>query len=177
MAEKKETREMLQSKADNLFRSNKELKEVHLCANAQGFTDKQYAERYAKQFADDNVYTFVHEKRAKAKAEADKKAKEEAARKQKEVEQKAKEEKEKQESESKKKEAAKKKAEQKEAAKKQEPFDYEKVNKELLEDRDFLFARHEALTGKKPASNIGTEKLAVKVQEIEKELFANEKTE
>lgn len=52
-----------------------------------------------------------------------------------------------------------------------QPFDYENVNKELLEDREFLIARYEALEGKKPAHNIGTEKLAEKVQELEKEKF------
>lgn len=56
-------------------------------------------------------------------------------------------------------------------AKQEQPFDYEKVDKELLEDREFLIARHEALEGKKPAHNIGTEKLAEKVQELEKERF------
>ncbi len=51
------------------------------------------------------------------------------------------------------------------------PFDYEKIDKELSNDRDFLFARYEALIGKKAPHNIGTEKLAEKVQEIEAEKF------
>lgn len=56
-------------------------------------------------------------------------------------------------------------------AKQEQPFDYENVNKELLEDREFLIARFEALEGKKPAHNIGTDKLAEKVQELENEKF------
>lgn len=52
------------------------------------------------------------------------------------------------------------------------PFDYEKIDRELLEDRAFLIARYEALEGKKPAHNIGTENLAEKVQELEKERFS-----
>ncbi len=162
MTEKKETREMLQGKADSLFRSNKEVTELHLCSNGQGFTDKQYAERYAKQFADDNVYTFVHEERAKAKAEAEKKAQEEAARKQAEAEAKAKEEKAKKEAEAKKQKIL-------ELAGKQEAYDYENVDKELLSNRDFLLARHEMLADKKAANNIGTAKLAERVVELEKE--------
>ncbi len=75
MAEKKETQELLQKKANSLFKSNKELTEVHICSNGQGFTDKAVAKHYAKQFTDDNVYTFVHEERAKAKEEAEKAAK------------------------------------------------------------------------------------------------------
>lgn len=51
------------------------------------------------------------------------------------------------------------------------PFDYEKVNKELLEDREFLISRYEALEDKKPAHDIDTGKLAEKVQELEKERF------
>lgn len=51
-------------------------------------------------------------------------------------------------------------------------FDYEKIDRELLDDRAFLFARYEALEGKKAPHNIGTEKLAERVQELEKERFS-----
>lgn len=52
------------------------------------------------------------------------------------------------------------------------PFDYVKIDGELLEDRAFLFARYEALEGEKAPHNIGTEELAEKVQELEKERFS-----
>lgn len=142
MAEKKETREMLENKAKALFDGNKELTEVHLCANGQGFTDKEYAERYAKQFSDDNVYTFIHDERVKAKEEAEKKAKKEA-----------------------------KKQATLELASKQGAFDYENVDKALLSDKDFLLARYELLAEKKPPHNIGIEKLAEQVAEFEKTKF------
>lgn len=63
------------------------------------------------------------------------------------------------------------KQEDKVDANQDQPFDYENVNKELLEDREFLIARYEALEGKKPTHNISTETLAEKVQELEKERF------
>ncbi len=63
-----------------------------------------------------------------------------------------------------------------ELATKDDAINYEE-QKELLEDRAFLFARHEMLTGAKPTHNIGTEKLAERVQELEKEKFNPEKTE
>lgn len=62
MAEKKETRAMLETKAQVLFDSNKDIDVLYLCANGQGFTDEKCAVRYAKQFTDDNVYTFEREK-------------------------------------------------------------------------------------------------------------------
>lgn len=62
MAEKKETRAMLEAKAKVLFDSNKDINILYLCANGQGFIDEKAATRYAKQFADDNVYTFEREK-------------------------------------------------------------------------------------------------------------------
>jgi hypothetical protein len=44
--------------AKSIFDSNKQLDEVHLCANGQGWTDAEKAAAYAAKFEDDNVYTF-----------------------------------------------------------------------------------------------------------------------
>lgn len=48
------------------------------------------------------------------------------------------------------------------------------IDTELLEDRDFLMARYEALEGKKTPHNISTEKLAERVKELEVEHFETE---
>lgn len=56
------------------------------------------------------------------------------------------------------------------------PFDYENIDRELLEDREFLLARYAYLKGDNAPSNIGDEKLAERVQEFEIERF-DEKTE
>lgn len=51
------------------------------------------------------------------------------------------------------------------------PFDYESIDKKLLEDRAFLMVRYEALKGEKVPHNIGTAKLSERVQALERELF------
>ncbi len=46
-----------------------------------------------------------------------------------------------------------------------------------LENREFLMARYEALTGKQVPSNIGDETLEKRVQELEVERFGNKEEE
>lgn len=136
MANKKETRAKLAPIAKGLFDSNRGIDTLHLCANGQGYTDKERAAKYAEQFDDDSVYTFEREKKPSIDTEKAKKA-----------------------------------AVKAELAKQQNAFDYEKVDKELLEDRDFLMARYEALEGKKAPANIKNETLVEKVKALEVSRF------
>jgi hypothetical protein len=58
MAKKLKTKTKLEPIAKRYFDSNRNLDEVHVCANGQGWTDKATAEKYAEKLDDDNVYTF-----------------------------------------------------------------------------------------------------------------------
>lgn len=65
-------------------------------------------------------------------------------------------------------------AEQKVNPNQTEAFDYENMDKELLNDFNFLKARYTALKGEKPNGKIKIETLAERVQELEAELFKAE---
>lgn len=58
MGKKLKTTKKLEPIAKRYFDSNKKLEEVYVCANGQGWTDKETAEKYAEKLDDDNVYTF-----------------------------------------------------------------------------------------------------------------------